>query len=95
LNTYTEPFLSLKANEQRTIIEQLLGITVLSERAERIKELNKATKDAITSEEFRVRAVQEANKRIEEQIESLRRDKACGKRNTTATWLILWGSTMI
>jgi DNA repair exonuclease SbcCD ATPase subunit len=73
LNTYTEPFLSLKANEQRTIIEQLLGITVLSERAERIKELNKATKDAITAEEFRVRAVQEANKRIEEQIESLRR----------------------
>jgi hypothetical protein len=48
LNTYTEPFLSLKANEQRTIIEQLLGITVLSERAERIKELNKATKDSIT-----------------------------------------------
>jgi DNA repair exonuclease SbcCD ATPase subunit len=73
LNTYTEPFLSLKANEQRTIIEQLLGITVLSERAERIKELNKVTKDAITAEEFRVRAVQEANRRIEEQIESLRR----------------------
>ena len=73
LNTYTEPFLSLKANEQRTIIEQLLGITVLSERADRIKELNKATKDAITAEEFRVRAVQEANRRIEEQIESLRK----------------------
>jgi DNA repair exonuclease SbcCD ATPase subunit len=73
LNTYTPPFLSLKANEQRTIIEQLLGITVLSERADRIKELNRETKDAITQEEFRVRAVQEANKRIEEQIESLRR----------------------
>jgi exonuclease SbcC len=26
LNTYTEPFLSLRANDQRTIIEQLLGI---------------------------------------------------------------------
>lgn len=73
LNTYTEPFLSLKANEQRTIIEQLLGITLLSERAEKIKELNKQTKDGISQEEFRVRAVQEANKRIEEQIESLRR----------------------
>jgi len=73
LNTYTEPFLSLKANEQRTIIEQLLGITQLSERADRIKELNKQTKDAISQEEFRIRAVQEANKRIEEQIESLRK----------------------
>jgi DNA repair exonuclease SbcCD ATPase subunit len=73
LNTYTEPFLSLKANDQRTIIEQLLGITLLSERADAIKELNRQTKDAIQSEEFRLRAVQEANKRIEEQIESLRK----------------------
>jgi DNA repair exonuclease SbcCD ATPase subunit len=73
LNTYTEPFLSLKANDQRTIIEQLLGITMLSERADKIKELNKQTKDGITQEEFRIRAVQEANKRIEEQIEALKR----------------------
>jgi DNA repair exonuclease SbcCD ATPase subunit len=73
LNTYTEPFLSLKANDQRTIIEQLLGITLLSERADAIKELNRQTKDAIQQEEFRIRAVQEANKRIEEQIESLRK----------------------
>jgi len=73
LNTYTEPFLSLKANDQRTIIEQLLGITMLSERAERIKELNRETKDAITQEEFRIRAITEANRRIEEQIEAIKR----------------------
>ena len=73
LNTYTEPFLSLRANDQRTIIEQLLGITMLSERADKIKEHNRQTKDAITQEEFRIRAVQEANKRIEEQIENLKR----------------------
>jgi DNA repair exonuclease SbcCD ATPase subunit len=73
LNTYTEPFLSLKSNDQRIIIEQLLGITLLSEKADRIRELNRATKDAITQEEARIRAVQEANKRIEDQIESLRK----------------------
>ena len=73
LNTYTEPFLSLKANDQRTIIEQLLGITMLSERADKIKEHNRTTKEGITQEEFKIRAVQEANKRIEEQIESLKR----------------------
>jgi len=73
LNTYTEPFLSLKANDQRMLIEQLLGITLLSERAERIKERGKQTKDAIQQEEFRIRAVQEANKRIEEQIDAARR----------------------
>ncbi len=71
LNTYTEPFLSLKANDQRNIIEQLLGITLLSERADAIKELNRQTKDSISQEEFRIRAEQEANKRIEEQIEDL------------------------
>jgi DNA repair exonuclease SbcCD ATPase subunit len=73
LNTYTEPFLSLKATDQRTIIEQLLGITMLSERADRIKELNRSTRDSITQEEFRIRAVQDANKRIEEQITALKR----------------------
>ncbi len=73
LNTYTQPFLSLKANEQRTIIEQLLGITLLSEKAEALKERAKATRDAIQSEEVRIRAVVDANKRIEEQIASLRR----------------------
>jgi DNA repair exonuclease SbcCD ATPase subunit len=83
LNTYTAPFLSLKANEQRTIIEQLLGITLLSERADRIKELNRTTKDSIQSEELRIRAVQEANKRIEEQIQSLEKRQTLWIRKQT------------
>ena len=83
LNTYTAPFLSLKANEQRTIIEQLLGITLLSERADRIKELNRQTKDSIQSEELRIRAVQEANKRIEEQIVSLEKRRTLWLRKQT------------
>jgi DNA repair exonuclease SbcCD ATPase subunit len=83
LNTYTPPFLSLKANEQRTIIEQLLGITLLSERADRIKELNRQTKDSIQSEELRIRAVQEANRRIEEQIASLEKRRTLWLRKQT------------
>jgi len=83
LNTYTAPFLSLKANEQRTIIEQLLGITLLSERADRIKELNRQTKDSIQSEELRIRAVQEANRRIEEQIQSLEKRRTLWLRKQT------------
>jgi DNA repair exonuclease SbcCD ATPase subunit len=73
LNTYTEPFLSLKANDQRNIIEQLLGITLLSEKAESLKEAVKNSKDTITAEEYRIKAVLEANKKIEEQILSLKR----------------------
>jgi len=73
LNTYNEPFLALKSNEQRAIIEQLLGITLLSEKAEIIKDLIRQSKDDIQQEEFRIKAVEEANKRVKEQIESLKR----------------------
>jgi DNA repair exonuclease SbcCD ATPase subunit len=73
LNTYSEPFLALKANEQRAIIEQLLGITLLSEKADVVKELIRNSKDNIQQEEFRVKAVEEANKRVREQIDSLKR----------------------
>ena len=73
LNTYTQPFLSLGANDQRAIIEQLLGITLLSEKADALKDLAKQTKDVITQEEFRIKAVEDANIRIQEQIESAKK----------------------
>jgi DNA repair exonuclease SbcCD ATPase subunit len=73
LNTYTLPFLSLRANEQREIIEQLLGITLLSEKADSLKERIKAGKDAITQAEADIRAQVDANRRIEEQIAALER----------------------
>jgi DNA repair exonuclease SbcCD ATPase subunit len=73
LNTYTTPFLSLKVSEQREVIEQLLGITLLSEKADALKELNKEIKDAIKQEEFRIKGVEEANKQITTQIDSLKR----------------------
>lgn len=68
LNTFTEPFLSMKVADQREIIEQLLGITKLSEKADILKEHLKATKDLISEETFRIKAVKEANKRIESNI---------------------------
>ena len=83
LNTYTEPFLSMRANDQRNIIEQLLGITMLSEKAESLKEQVKQTKDAITEEEFRIKAVADANKRIEEQIAALVRRQTLWQNKKT------------
>jgi hypothetical protein len=73
LNTYSEPFLALKTNDQRAIIEQLLGITLLSEKAEVIKNMIRDSKDGIQAEEYRVKGIEEANKRVAEQIESLKR----------------------
>jgi len=73
LNTYTEPFLSMRAHDQRNIIEQLLGVTILSEKAEQLKEQIKHTKEIIVEEEIRIKAVQDANRRIEEQINNLKK----------------------
>lgn len=69
LNTYTEPFLSLKSSEQREIIEQLLGITQLSEKAEVLKKMLKETRDNVTLEEAKIQAIQESNSRIQKIID--------------------------
>jgi len=71
LNTYTEPFLSMKNNDQRDMIEQLLGITELSRKAEVLKERQKNTKESIKEEEIRINAVEESNKRIEKNIKEI------------------------
>ncbi|MDC1040215.1 hypothetical protein OAQ62_00315 [bacterium] len=83
LNTYTEPFLSMKTNDQRDMIEQLLGITEISEKAELLKELLKSTKDNIKEEELRIQAVNNANKRIQKNIEEIEsRSKAWNKNKS-------------
>jgi len=81
LNTYVEPFLSLRTNDQRVIIEQLLGITKLSERAEKLKEEARITRDEIKEEEFRISAATEANKRIEQNIMALEAKSASWDKN--------------
>ena len=68
LNTYTEPFLSMRANDQRNMIEQLLGITDLSAKAEVLKNLLKNTKDGIKEEEIRIQTLESSNKNIEKSI---------------------------
>ena len=71
LNTYSEPFLAMRTNDQRAIIEQLLGITILSEKAENLKEQVRNTKEAITQETLKIEAIQAANSKIETTITSL------------------------
>ena len=79
LNTYSEPFLSMKQNDQRAIIEQLLGITILSTKAETLKEQMRLTREAITEENAKIQGIQNANEKIQDTIESL--------RNTQRAWL--------
>lgn len=71
LNTYTEPFLSMKSADQREIIEQLLGITMLSEKAENLKIEVKESKDAIVLEQFKIEGIKLANENVQKSINSL------------------------
>jgi len=81
LNTYTIPFLNLSAKDQREIIEELLGITLLSEKADILRENNKDIKNQIKEEEFRIKAVKNANERIESQIANLNRKEKIWNSN--------------
>ena len=72
LNTYTQPFLSTKQAEQREIIEQLLGITLLSQKADLLREKQKATKQLLTEEKLTIDARMASNEKIQESIESLK-----------------------
>src|SRR6056300_1199844 len=86
LNTYTEPFLSMRTNDQRAIIEQLLGITILSEKADTLKDQVRQTKEAITSEKLKIEAIQTANSKIETTIGSLQSNqKAWLSKRTSDT----------
>jgi DNA repair exonuclease SbcCD ATPase subunit len=81
LNTYTEPFLSMKAADQRNIIEQLLGITLLSEKAENLKEQVRISKDAIATENTRIETVKASNDRIQQSIDALERKQRLWDEN--------------
>ena len=85
LNTYSEPYLSMRTADQRNIIEQLLGITILTEKALALKERNKETKNEIKEEEFRLSATIKANEHIEEQINNLKRRQRMWKAKNKET----------
>ena len=68
LNTYNLPFLSMKANDQRDVIEELLGITRLSSKAQLLRDQVTQTKNDIKEEELRIQAVKSSNEKIEETI---------------------------
>ncbi len=81
LNTYTEPFLSMRANDQRDMIEQLLGITELSLKAEILKERQKFTRESIKEEEITISAINTSNERIEKNIQEIESRSRAWEKN--------------
>ena len=62
LNTYTIPFLQLKTNDQRILMEQFLGIDLLTSKANKLKEQISDLKERLKLEENK-RNILEENKR--------------------------------
>jgi DNA repair exonuclease SbcCD ATPase subunit len=58
----------MKPTEQRAIIEELLGITQLSNKADRLKEQITQSRNDIKAEEIRIESVKNANEKIEDTI---------------------------
>jgi DNA repair exonuclease SbcCD ATPase subunit len=71
LNTYTTPFLRLRAAEQREVSEELLGVTQISARADTLKKLMSTTKDLLKQEEANIIAAQGVNARVENEIKQV------------------------
>ena len=76
LNTFNEPFLKMGAKDQRDIIEELLGVTQISQRADQLKKLINFTREDIRQQEANIKATTEANERIQATIR-----QAIQKRN--------------
>jgi len=72
LHSKTTPFLELNAGNQRAVIEELLGITQLSSKAEQLKVLVKEIRDEIKGEELRIKIMMDNNDRIQRTINDLK-----------------------
>lgn len=70
LNTHTDPFLALPNPTQTAIIEQLFGITALSEKAAILADDIRTIKTSIKEENIQIAATIAANDRISANIKS-------------------------
>jgi DNA repair exonuclease SbcCD ATPase subunit len=74
MNTYTEPFLKMKPTPQRELIEELLGVSLLSQRDETVKKLISESKRSIDVEQAVIKSKIDANSRIEMAIQRAAND---------------------
>ena len=81
LNTYTDAFLSMRVHDQRTIIEQLLGITILSQKAEMLKTEIKTVKEPYLKKQQKLMLLKRATRRLKKRLSLQNYDKQHGYEN--------------
>lgn len=72
ISSKTVPFLNERAGTQKEIIEELLGITELSQKADLLKDLIKETRKQIEHEEFKIKVVKNQNEKTLQAIDDLK-----------------------
>lgn len=65
------PFLSQKAAFQRQVIEELFGVTQLSQKADRLRDYIKEIQKNIDQEDFKVKTIQDLNTKTLKQLENM------------------------
>lgn len=83
MNTETIPFLMGTAAQQRDFIEELLHISKLSEKADKIKEDLKNTKLSIKEEEVKINTLKQSNDKLMNNINDLRIKSESWEKNKT------------
>lgn len=71
MSTYTTPFMASSASEQRQIIEELILITELSEKAALISDKEKILKSEIEKEKVRLKGLADSNDKTQRTINAM------------------------
>ncbi|RMH15240.1 MAG: hypothetical protein D6698_11435 [Gammaproteobacteria bacterium] len=74
--TEQQQFMELPEQQRREIIEELMGLNMLSERAEDLKERRRALKNQAIALESSINTTQEMNKRLRDKIDALEKQSS-------------------
>lgn len=71
LNAYQESILTLGSSEQRILIEELLGLSVITEKSKKLGDMIKDIKNNIKEEEFKLKTIKDTNDKVIQTLNDL------------------------
>lgn len=79
------PFLNLKTEEQKSIIEELFGLTTISQKADLLKKVIKETESKIEIKQAKLSTIEKEHERHDIQIENAKKRVTTWKATNNAT----------
>lgn len=81
MSTFVDPFPILRANEQRLLIEELMTMNTIANKAEKLKDVIKDTKDIIKEQELIIKTIRENNQRVDNLINQAIKESEIWEKN--------------